>query len=302
MKTAFIINPVAGRGRTKDIWPQAKKIMEEKNLDFLEIYTEKRGHASQIAQQLKGRGMPRIIVVGGDGTLHEVINGLAWGEERPEEVIREFTLGMIPTGTGSDFYRSLKVPLDPLKAARGLFHSKALSLDLGKINEVFFFNVAGVGFDARVAQEINLNFKWTSGATAYVLALFKVLLTYRNLNLEIVLDEGETITTKSLLLAVGNARYYGGGMCIVPSALLDDGYFHLCIIGDIGKGELLWNLPKIFSGRHVEHKKVREVKAQRIEIRARERAVIHADGELSGYLPVRISILPGSLKFLVPQG
>jgi len=291
MKTAFIINPAAGRGKTKKLWPVLRNLLIPETV-FEEHYTTGHGHASNLAGVLENKGINRIVIVGGDGTLHEVINGL----KRKEAVI-----GVIPTGTGNDFCRSIGIPADPRSAIRTLSEGRIRKLDLGCVNNRFFINVAGVGFDAHVAQEINKGIKWLTGSPAYLVAVLKLIMTYRNIPLQIILDNNTKIHLNSFLLAVGNAQYYGGGMRIVPSAVPDDGYFHICAAGDVRKRDVLITLPKIFSGKHMDHPLVRGYTAKEIEISSDCRAVVHADGEIIGHLPAKFSILPRELKLLVPD-
>lgn len=291
MKTAIIINPQAGRGKCKKIWPAIKKIIMSQGIDCESYFTKSPGHASSLAKTLEIKGFQKIIVMGGDGTLHEVVNGLD-----TENVV----LGIIPAGTGNDFCRSLGIPLNPQTAAKALFEAKEVRLDIGRVNDRFFVNVAGVGFDAQVAEEVNNNVKWLTGTAAYLFALFKLLISYRNIPLKIILDKNVVLDIKSFLLAVGNAQYYGGGMRIVPSAVIDDGFFHVCVAGNVNRLEVLTTLPKIFSGKHTEHSQVKEYKVKEIEIFSDYKAAVHADGEIVGYLPAKFTMLPGKLRFLLP--
>ena len=291
-KTAIIINPQAGRGKCKKKWPEIKSIIESQDIDFESYFTKAPGHASILAKDLETQGFTRIVVMGGDGTFHEVVNGLD---------AARVALGIIPAGTGNDFCRSVGIPLNPQITAQTLFKGRVIHVDLGCVNDRLFVNVAGVGFDARVAEEVNKNVKLLTGTSAYLFALFKLVVSYRNIALKVVLDNNIDLKINSFLLAIGNGRYYGGGMCIVPSALVNDGFFHICVAGDFKKIEVLTTLPKIFSGKHLEHPKVREYKAQAIEVFSDSREVVHADGEIVSCLPAKFSILPGKLKLLLPK-
>lgn len=293
MKSAIIINPAAGRGKSRKHWLKIKRIIQTNNLIFQEYFTEGPGHAVEIAGQLEKKGFNKIIVVGGDGTLHEVINGLN---------SKKIILGMIPTGTGNDFSRTVGISRIPEKAAEQiLLNGQAVDIDLGMINKKLFVNVAGIGFDAQVAEEINTSFKWLSGVPAYLLAVLKLLRKYRNIPLEINLDNKDVFTVKAFLLAVGNAQYYGGGIRIIPTAVIDDGFLNVCIAGDASKFEILTAIPKAFSGKHLEHDKVTAYKAKKITISSSIPAPIHADGEVVGYLPAVIELFPEKQKFLIPN-
>lgn len=292
MKSAIIINPAAGRGKSRKHWLKIKKIIQENSLSFQEFFTKRPGHAVEIAGQLEKKGFKQIIVVGGDGTLHEVINGLN---------SKKITLGMIPTGTGNDFSRTLGISRNPEIAAKEiLINGHPVDIDVGMVNKKLFVNVAGIGFDAQVAEEVNTNFKWLSGVPAYLSAVFKLLLKYRNIPLKINLDDKTFIEVKAFLLAVGNAQYYGGGIQIIPTAVIDDGYLNVCIIGNVNKLDVLTTIPKAFKGKHLEHEKVTTYKAKKIIITSTISAPIHADGEMIGRLPAVIELFPEKQNFLIP--
>jgi len=221
LETFFLVNPVAGRGRTIRVWKQLEGFFERTGLRYKAAFTRAPWHAAELAVNALERGFERLVVVGGDGTLHETVNGTGPGPGHGH-------LGIIPTGTGSDFPRTLGIPLTPLEAARVLLSGRVREVDLGKVNDRYFVNVAGVGFDAEVAAAVNREFKFLRGAPAYLAAVLKVLATYRNAPVTLDLD-GQRHQGKILLAAVGNARYYGSGLRIVPEAQVDDGLFHLCV-------------------------------------------------------------------------
>lgn len=289
--TAFIINPVAGRGRTAQVWEKIKEKLDRNRVHYKPYFTGRHGHGFELAAKAQKDGAERLVVLGGDGTLHEVINGM----DR-----RRSAVGIIPTGTGNDFCRSAGLPLDPLEALRVLESGQMRSVDLGKVNGRFFINMAGIGLDAQVAYEVNRHFRFLRGTAAYVLALFKVLLTYGNREVELSLD-GQTQRRKVLFVAVANGQFIGGGMKMVPPARLDDGWFHLCVAGDVGKFDTLLTLPKIYRGGHAKHPLVSFPQAKEVEITSTEPMVVHADGEIIGQLPAKFTIVPNGVNLLVTK-
>ena len=292
METFFLVNPVAGRGHTIKVWKQLQAFFECSGIRYEKALTRAPWHAAELAIKALERGFERLVVVGGDGTLHEAINGTGPGPGHGH-------LGIIPTGTGSDFPRTLGIPLSPLEAAGVLLSGQVREVDLGRVNGRFFVNVAGVGFDAEVAATVNRGLKFLRGAPAYLAAVLKVLATYRNTPVTLDLD-GHRYQGKILLAAVGNARYYGGGLCIVPQAQVDDGLFHLCVAWDLDKLDTLVTLPKVFKGGHVHHPKAWFPTARQVTITSEPPLSVHADGELVGHTPATFDLVPRGLRLLVP--
>ena len=294
MKTAFIVNKTAGRNRTGRLWQQLEPRLRTQQPDFSVFLTPRKGAGTEIASRAQEQGYSRIIVVGGDGTLHETINGIHTGKAE---------IGIIPTGTGNDFCRSAGIPQDPFAAPDYIFSDSLRTFDLGKVNGHLFVNVAGVGFDAAVAYKVNTSpiLRHFSGAVAYLLAIPASLLQFRNVPVTILVDD-KVIEGKVFLAAVGNARYYGGGMEIVPHALPDDGLFHLCIARDINLLDALVTLPKMFSGKHIEHPKVSCVSGRSIALTAHQPLMVHADGEIVSSTPAKFEIFPGQLRVVCPPG
>lgn len=291
MKIAFIINPVAGRGRTARIWPKLEQQLGTLKVPYQPFFTSCPKDAENLARELPGQGYDCLAVCGGDGTLNEVINGLQF---------ESACLAVVPTGTGNDFCRSAGIPGNPFQAIRLLQKGTVKKVDLGKANGRYFANMIGAGFDAEVARTTNEDFTWLKGTPAYVASLFKVLVNYRNV--EMMVQMGNMVCRgKMLLVAVGNGQYLGAGMRIVPQARIDDGFFHLCLIGDVTKGEILTTFPKIFSGRHAGHPKVSILSAGKVRISSARPVVIQADGEIIGCTPIAIEIEPACLSILVPD-
>jgi len=293
MKTAFIVNNTAGRNQTCRLWPRLEKCLREQQ-DFSVFFTPRKGTGGETACRAQKQGFNRLVVVGGDGTLHEVVNGVH---------LNGVELGIIPTGTGNDFCRSLGIPPDPFAAADYIFSGDLRKVDIGTINGHLFVNVAGVGFDAEVAHRVNSSrlLHRFSGTGAYLLGVLAELLQYRNTPMEISVD-GTALNGEIFLAAVGNARYYGGGMKIVPQAEMDDGLFHLCIARNVNLWDALTTLPKMFSGRHLEHPKVTCIPGREITISSPRDLPVHADGEIVSKSPARFRILPAVLTVVCPPG
>lgn len=293
MKTAFIVNNTAGRNKTRRLWPRLEKYLR-KQQDFSVLFTPRKGAGGETASRAQKQGFNRLVVVGGDGTLHEVVNGVH---------LNGLELGIIPTGTGNDFCRSLGIPPDPFAAVDYIFSGDPRKVDIGTVNGHLFVNVAGVGFDAEVAHRVNSSqlLQHFSGTAPYLLGVLAELVQFRNTPMEIHVD-GTALNGDMFLAAVGNARYYGGGMKIVPQAEMDDGLFHLCFARNVNLWDALTTLPKMFSGGHVEHPKVTCLPGKEIIISSPRDLPVHADGEIVSKTPACFRILPAALTVVCPPG
>lgn len=300
----MIVNPTAGNGRVRRRWPGIhRRLVAALGSEPAVWFTEGPGHAGELARAAAAESYDWVAACGGDGTVHEVVNGLC--RARYDDGLGEAVpaLLVIPAGTGNDFARSLALPIHP-DAALDLLAAGKLQprwVDAGFVAGRYFVNVGGVGFDAEVAAEVNRIGKRLPGAATYVWALLKKLVTYRN---EKVLIEaaGRRLEQKILLVAVGTGRYYGGGMMILPHADPADGLLDACIGGDLSRLGTLALLPRIFSGGHVGHPQVAFLKADRVRIDGPRHLHVHADGEVVGRLPVEFRAVPAAVRLLSPAG
>lgn len=288
MRYFFVVNPAAGQGRAAKTWERLLPYVEKRLVDFGYAHTGGPGEATHMARDVVEAGYDVVVGVGGDGTLQEIAAGLpATG-----------TLGIIPAGTGNDFPHNLGIPKHPERALDMLLRSRPIQVDRCRVNGRPFLNVAGVGFDAKVAKQVKENPTRGSGTIPYLAAVFTQLVAHKNAQVTIYADD-RVIEAKVLLVAVGNGAYLGGGMHICPHAKLDDGLFDICIAGDLGKLESVLNLAKIFRGTHVGHPKVTYLKARRVRIEGDD-LPCQADGEPFGGTPVEFEMDPGALRVMAP--
>ena len=297
----LIVNPTAGAGRTAKKWPYIKQLLKEIGLRFEHDITEAPGHAIELAKSAVGKGYKLVVSVGGDGTINEIVNGLyASGG------IRDVELGIIGTGTGSDYIRTIGVSRHYQEACQRLLNPKKLSVDLGVVEPVnnkqtdkrLFVNLAGLGFDAEVVRATTRKFKSLGGKTSYLMGLLSTFITYKNREIQMTLD-GQKENRKVCTIIMSNGKYGGGSMFVAPEADPSDGLFDVLIIGDISKPDLLCSLPRIYRGTHLTHPKVTLKRAKVVEIYPKSRMSIQADGELLGDAPARFSVLPSVLNILV---
>ncbi|MHB8756613.1 MAG: diacylglycerol/lipid kinase family protein [Bacillota bacterium] len=285
MSTLVIVNRLAGHGRAAGIWEQIRPVLLARGSEYEWVETLRPGHATELARDAVSRGFQRVIALGGDGTVHETVNGLA---------LSPIVLGVIPAGTGNDFAKTLALPRNPAQALAAIDSGRVRRIDLARANDRYYMNVAGVGFDAEVAGEANRIPKYIKGAFGYVVSIFRVLPRYSPVSLRIDLD-GRILEQPCLLVSAGNGRYYGGGLKICPEAIPDDGLLDVIVGGDLGKAETLAVLPRVFVGTHITHPKVKTYRAVKVRIESPVPLLVQADGEIIGQTPVTFELIPGAL-------
>ncbi|MDA8346531.1 MAG: diacylglycerol kinase family lipid kinase [Thermaerobacter sp.] len=293
MRTLFIVNYVAGRGRTRKLWPAVWERVRAKSPDSEMVVTAAPRDGTRIAREAVDAGYDRLVAVGGDGTLVEVADGLLHAGGRT-------SLAFVPTGAACDFRRTAGIPADLDAAADLALRGEASPADLGTVNGEAFLNVAGVGFDAEVAAEDTRlrNQYHSTGTTPYLRAIFRILWSYRPREMEIEVD-GEHIAGRFLMVAVGNAQYYGGGMRITPAASLDDGQLDVLLAGDVTIPQTLALLPRLYSGGHLSHPKVALYRCRELTVRAVEGSIaVHRDGESLGNTPVTFGVAEHAIQLV----
>jgi len=296
-----IVNPVAGANSTGKKWPQLHRLLDHIGLSFDHDYTEGAGHAIELAREAAGDGYRFLVAVGGDGTVNEVANGILHSDDA-----ETVSLGIISTGTGSDFVRSAGIPRHYVGACSCLMSSQRYLIDVGVVefqskgqtSRRFFVNAAGIGFDAAAVKATEQLPKYFGGTIPYLVGLLRTLVGYRNksVTLDIV---GEVENARVLSVIVSNGNYLGGGMHIAPDASLNDSLLDVCVIGDVGKFDLLKSLPMVYKGTHGDHPKVRMQKAEKVTVESTEKVLVHADGEVLGEGPAAFSLIPAALNIVV---
>lgn len=293
----IIVNPAAGRGRARRAWETAiRPMLQTSGLPFTEVYEERPGAAVPLAEQATRDGYEIVAAVGGDGTVHEILNGIL-----SPAVERRPALAVIPGGTGNDFARGVGVPKDMMAAARLLVDGgRRRRIDVGRVNDRYYGTISGVGFDAEVAAEVNRWPKWVAGTIVYTAGILKKLITYRCAPSRITID-GEVLEFPMFLLAAANTCWYAGGMYMAPHARPDDGRLEVILARDLTKIETLGVLPKVFSGDHLKHPKVSHRDGVEIRVESDVPLAIHADGETVGRVPAVFQALPQALEVIVPS-
>ena len=296
-----IVNPAAGAGKTAKKWPQIMVLMKSLGLDFEHDITEAPGHAIELAKSAVKKGYELVVSVGGDGTIHEIVNGLYEAGGMPDVAV-----GIINTGTGADYIRTIGVPRRYKEACGCLLSPDRRTVDVGVVEYTkkghpqkrLFVNFAGIGFDAEVVRATTEKFKALGDVPSYLMGLFSTLMSYQNRDVSIIVD-GEHGQRRICTVMLNNGKYGGGGMLPAPNADPGDGFFDLVIIDDITKPDLLMSLPRVYRGTHLTHPKVTLMRAREVEIKPTLTSAVQADGELLGEAPARFTILPAALNIVV---
>ncbi len=301
-ETLFIINPASARGRTLRLWGETRR--ELSGSEFEEHLTSGAGEASAVTREALIRGARRVIAVGGDGTLGEIING--YFDSSGNAVNPEASIGLIASGTGSDFQRSLtarsvdigsilKSEGTRIDAAQATFATKDGAASRTMINLASF----GLGGEA-VAIVNGWRDRlpgWFGGQLRYAAAAVRALAAYKNVRVEVELDDRK-IQIESFLIAVANGRYAGGGMMFAPHAELDDGLLDVILTDCASRLDIIRELPRIRWGGHLKNPKVMERRAREVSITSDSPLAVDIDGEMVGHTPARVRVLPGAVRFL----
>lgn len=292
----FIINPAAGNGRGRRSWEQLEPELIRAGIRYTARLTTGPGDGQPQTLAAVSTAAPGdvIVAVGGDGTAAEVAGGLVQSGRASD-----LSLGLISSGTGNDLARTLGLPGDARQAFAVIVKGNTTMLDAGMAAGHCFLNVAGVGFDAAVANAANRSPKFLGGTVPYVLGLLRTLWGYKPMPMELDLD-GTVYEGRFLLVAIANGRYFGGGMKVAPQADVADGAFDVVMAGNIGRLETLQLLPRIYKGTHVGHPKVKIVRARQIGIRVKGELYCQADGELLPAVPTEFSVRSHAISILVP--
>lgn len=298
----IIVNPTASGGKVGQQWPQLRETLLQGGLCFDAELTQYPRHATEIARQALDDGFRYFVAVGGDGTVHEVVNGLVVERRVPPEV----TLSIIPGGTGSDYIRVLGISRDPTQACQTTLGHGTRLMDIGEIQCLrdgqphtrYFVNVGGLGFDSEVCERVNRSSKRIGGTLPYLTSLVLTLFSYTNKDIQLTID-GQQSQGRFNSVVVCNGQYFGGGMWVGPKAAPDDGLFDVVLLGDLSKLEFLQNVPRVYKGTHLTHPKVKSMQATEVHVEAAQRMFIQAEGELVGEAPVTFRLLPGALNLRV---
>lgn len=299
----IIANPTSGGGAVQKCWPAIERLLQELGFSYSVHFTERSGHATRIAEDAVGKGYRHLLGIGGDGTNHEIANGILRQTFVPSA---EITSALLPVGTGNDWARTYQLASDPRRRLEQILLGKTRLQDAGLVRyhqagqpaERYFVNVAGLAYDGYIGQQMaqhRVTKRWQ-----YLLLVGKYLFHYRLKKARISYDDRQT-EDFFYTINVGICRYSGGGMQFVPQAIPDDGLFALTFARRLQKWEVLAQTRRFYNGTLLQHPKVEGYQARvvRIEAVGGEPTLLEADGEFLGETPVEFILLEKALRVVV---
>ncbi len=307
-KWLVVVNPKAGSGKCEKDWPGIKELLVKYNFSFLSVLTEYPFHAIEITRNMvNDLGFRKIIAVGGDGTLNEVVNGIF---QQTRFATTDITLAMITVGTGNDWGRMYHFPLNYEKAIKIISNERTFLQDVGKVKysyeaedkSRYFVNMAGMGYDAFVAKKTNIQkAKGKGGRFSYLINLATGLFQYKSVMLNITVDGKEVIDDQVFTLSIGICKYNGGGMMQLPNAIPDDGLFDMTVVRKTSKLKVIRNISRLFDGSFLKMSEVSTFTGQKIQIMSTPRHAIflETDGESLGSSPLDFTIVPRAVRLIV---
>lgn len=306
MKYTFIVNPKSSSGHGGMIWKVLEPELIKQRVEYEVFFTQYERHATEIARDLtQDEEEHTLVALGGDGTINEVVSGI--------RDCGKVILGYIPTGSGNDFTRAVKLPTDPLKALENILHpGRVIPMDVGVMRcdgkEYRFVVSTGIGFDAAVCHQVAVSRikaflnKIRLGSLSYLGVALNRLLGDHPVRAEITMDDGETkVFERTYFAAVMNHPYEGGGFFFCPKAKIDDGLLDVIVVSGLSKLKILFLLPMAFKGNHVKYRGIHIFQCRKISISMEEKLPIHTDGE-----PVAVSdridaeLLPEQIRLMAP--
>lgn len=309
-----IVNPKSASGSTRTNWAGIAADLRAHFGPFSVAFTKKQGDGIELARRAVANGRRLILACGGDGTVNEVINGILASD-------REVEFGIVPSGTGGDFRRTIGMSAEPREAARELRTGKTRVVDVGQVTFIdhqnqtvtrFFLNVSSFGLSAAINERVKRQslLSWLPanvirGKANFALSTLQEIFDTNFVTVRVRIDGGEEKTLNTIIFAVANSRFFGGGMKIAPRAKLNDGYLDVINIGDIRTMRILLNAYRLYDGSHLDLAEVRSTRAKRIEVAPVDESgpiFLETDGELPGRLPAVYEIRPQALKVRVPAG
>jgi YegS/Rv2252/BmrU family lipid kinase len=294
----FLVNPAAENGAAGRRWPELAHRAAALGLRGDALLSERPGHLTELAREAAADA-DLLVAVGGDGTVHEIVNGIAG---------LDVELAVIARGTGWDFVRTYGIPRKLERAVDVALNGRTREIDLGharyrgwdgRDGEALFANVASAGMSGAVAKRANETSKALGGKASYAWATLAVFARWRNDEVTARVD-GEEHAGRMLDVIVANGRYLGGGMKMTPDAEPDDGRFDVLLIGDVTKRDLIVTLPKIYRGTHLPHPKATLLHGARVEVDAPRPLPVELDGEQPGTTPASFEVVPRALRLRVP--
>ncbi|MCF0177919.1 MAG: diacylglycerol kinase family lipid kinase [Bacteroidales bacterium] len=309
MQTSWkvIINGSAGYEKARTDWAVIEKLLADAGLVFSAEWTMEKYHAIEISSKAVAEGFRNFIAVGGDGTMHEVLNGILRQSEIPYS---EFKLAVIPIGTGNDWGRYYKMPTDYATVVNMISEGHTISQDVAAVETVkngkplkrYMVNIGGIGFDADVCHKYEIfKERGAKGKILYLKGLCSAFFGHINYDMQVKIDGKPYFSGDLFSIALGIGKYSGGGMIQTPEAITDDGLLEVTLIRKVSRLTILRNIKSLFNGTLYSLEPVLHTKAKEVEVSATKAACVEVDGELVGTTPVKLRIMPKAINLVVPK-
>jgi YegS/Rv2252/BmrU family lipid kinase len=307
-RTTVVVNPKSQGGKLGKRWPELADTIG-RAFPFDEVRTQGPGDATRLAREALRGGAERVVAIGGDGTVNEVVNGFFDDDGKP--IAPDASFALIPFGTGGDFRRTFELPTEVADAAAVIAANERKRIDVGRLTFVsssgkpahrMFANIASFGVSGVVDRLVNESGK-RFGRLSFMFAAARATWSYKNQRVGLLLDGKDRIEMTINTVAVANGKFFGGAMKVAPDAEPDDGLFDVVALGDFGFGEVVTSGRRLYKGTHLAMEKVSVRRAKVVEAEPIDPAAIvelDVDGETPGRLPAKFELLPGALSFVVP--
>jgi diacylglycerol kinase (ATP) len=301
-QTVFLVNPASANGSTGRRWPELARRAAAAGLAGDTLFSERPGHLAELAREAALAGAELLVVVGGDGSVNEVANGLVGLDRRPD-------VAVVPRGTGWDFSRTFAIPRSIDDAVRVALEGGRRTIDLGRASyrawdgsdaTAVFANVASAGMSGAIAKRANETTKALGGKASYLWAIFAVFSGWQASEIEVAVD-GERRSGRMFDVVVANGRFFGGGLEICPDAKPDDALLDVLTIGDVTKRDLVLTVPKMYHGTHLPHPKAELLRGATVTVTSDTPLPIELDGEQPGTTPVTFEVVAGAFGLRVPR-
>ncbi len=294
MRHIFIVNPISGKNKKATLIADIEELAHQKKLDYEILITQYPKHATELASKYSIKDDVCLYSIGGDGTAYEILNGLK----------DQVCLSIIPSGTGNDFYRMISDTTATTFKQQLLdaIEGKIVYVDYGINNHTRFLNCTTIGLDAEINYRASSEIRnqYLPGGLTYVVAAVSKIVEAKPVTLTIE-TENEKWTQSCSLCAIMNGCYYGGGFIPTPSAIINDGYFDLCIVEKLSRAKMMSLLTKYMKGKHTDLAVVKMIKAKKVMITSQEETIMQSDGECFHEKKIHLEIMHKALKLKVPQ-
>lgn len=302
----IIVNPHSGSGKTMSEWFVAQDELAKRGIDYVSVFTEKIGHAKELAYKASIAGYRKIIAVGGDGTLHEVFCGIGKAVDEGVAPAQDFFISVIPIGSGNDWVKTTGVPRDTKKAVAAIASPHTAMEDYVSVRTAsgtcVMANIGGIGFDSHVCDRVNsLKARGMRSKRIYLNSLIYTILHLNPINIEVIADGEKVFSGECYSIAFGNGEYSGGGMRQTAGALIDDGLLDVLIVPKTSLFNILRETPRLFKGNIGESRYIKSLRCREVSVvplNAASADIVEVDGEIEGHLPLTIK-MSGS-QFRIP--